>query len=78
MAGVVLNAALSAQMTEQTFRRAQAVYRLRTLSEAYGIDPREWMDAAPPPEQDGSGADAEEVVDVVEVFERERTDAGET
>lgn len=29
---------MSAQLTDQTFRRAQAVYRLRTLSETYGIN----------------------------------------
>ena len=28
--------------THQTFRRAVAVYRLRFLSEKYGIDPDEW------------------------------------
>ncbi|WP_344951696.1 EcsC family protein [Terrabacter ginsenosidimutans] len=70
--GVALNATLSAQLTEQTFRRAQAVYRLRWLSETYGIDPKEWMDGAPSadPVTDGT-QEREEAVDVVEVLEDE-------
>ncbi len=72
--GVALNAALSAQLTEQTFRRAQAVYRLRSLSETYGIDPEEWITGSPPgtPQPDGSAGEA--VVDVVEVLEEERAE----
>jgi EcsC protein family len=66
--GVGLNAALSAQLTEQTFRRAQAVYRLRSLSETYGIDAGEWMDGAPPVSPDPGGPSGEPVVDVVEAL----------
>ncbi|WP_248960897.1 EcsC family protein [Sphaerisporangium perillae] len=43
LAGVGFNAVLSAEMTDRTFRRAKAVYRLRFLSEKYGIDPKTWM-----------------------------------
>ncbi|WP_162252808.1 EcsC family protein [Knoellia sp. Soil729] len=75
LVGVGLNAALSAQLTEQTFRRAQAVYRLRALSEIYGIDPTEWVDssvtAAAPEETETSG---EEIVDVLEVLEEVRVE----
>ncbi len=70
--GVGLNAALSAQLTDQTFRRAQAVYRLRALSEAYGIDPKEWMNAASPDTSDQGGSAGEAVVDVGEVLEGEK------
>lgn len=68
--GIALGAVLSAQLTEQTFRRAQAVYRLRALSETYGIDPREWVEAAPASLPDT----AQPAVDVVEVLEAERAD----
>lgn len=72
--GVGLNAALSAQLTEQTFRRAQAVYRLRALCETYGIDPREWMDASPSDAPDVGGSAGEAVVDVIEILEGERAE----
>lgn len=72
--GVALNATLSAQLTEQTFRRAQAVYRLRTLSETYEIDPHEWMDASPFEALSGHDSAQEVVVDVIEVLEAERAD----
>ncbi len=70
--GIGLNAALSAQLTEQTFRRAQAVYRLRALSETYGIDPTEWMEASATAAPDAIGSSGEEIVDVLEVLEEVR------
>ena len=42
VAGAVLNAGVNAGLVNQAFRRAEAVYRLRFLSEKYGIDPAEW------------------------------------
>lgn len=33
---------MNAGLVHQTFRRAEAVYRLRFLSDKYGIDPAEW------------------------------------
>ncbi|GAA3670111.1 hypothetical protein GCM10022237_32390 [Nocardioides ginsengisoli] len=42
-AGVLINGGLSAQMADQTYRRARDVYRLRFLSEKYGIDPGAWV-----------------------------------
>lgn len=72
--GVGLNAALSAQLTEQTFRRAQAVYRLRSLSETYGINPRDWMDAAPSDTLEPDASAGEAVIDVAEVLEGERAE----
>lgn len=75
--GVAINASLSAQITEATFRRAQAVYRLRALSETYGIDPVEWMNAPAP---DGAAAPAGDAnaVDVLEVLEAELVEENET
>nr|WP_238356562.1 EcsC family protein [Kribbella italica] len=73
--GVGLNAALSASLTERTFRRAQAVYRLRTLSETYGIDPEEWMPRSPSPENDDAAGEA--AVDVMAVLDAERDASGQ-
>lgn len=68
--GVGLNASLSAQLTEVTFKRAQAVYRLRALSDAYGIDPSEWTQA-PAQQVVVADGDVEPVVDIVEMLEAE-------
>jgi hypothetical protein len=70
--GVGLNAALSASLTERTFRRAQAVYRLRTLSETYGIDPQEWMVGSSTSAPDNDDPAGEPVVDVMAVLDAER------
>lgn len=43
VAGVLINGGLSAQMASQTYRGARDVYRLRFLSEKYGLDPAEWV-----------------------------------
>jgi hypothetical protein len=43
IAGVLINGGLSAQMADQTYRRARDVYRLRFLSEKYEIDPASWV-----------------------------------
>lgn len=42
LADAGLNALLNANLVNQAFRRAEAVYRLRFLSEKYHIDPDEW------------------------------------
>jgi hypothetical protein len=61
VAGAVLNAAANAGLVNQSFRRAETVYRLRFLSEKYDIDPAEWCREFP------IGSD--EVEDVVQVDE---------
>lgn len=43
VAGVLINGGLSAQMADQTYRRARDVYRLRFLSEKYSIDASAWV-----------------------------------
>jgi hypothetical protein len=75
VAGAVLNAGVNAGLVNQAFRRAEAVYRLRFLSEKYGIDPAEWRREFP------IGSD--EVEDVVQVDEEldaeiERDQGGES
>lgn len=67
--GVGLNAVLSAQLVEQTFRRAQAVYRLRHLSEKYDIDPATWMEGAPSIQTAEDGK--ETVIDVAQILDDE-------
>ena len=41
--GVLVNGGLSAEMADRTFRRVQDAYRLRFLSDKYGIDPSAWL-----------------------------------
>lgn len=45
-AGVLINGGLSAQMADHTYRSARDVYRLRFLSDKYGIDPESWVTVA--------------------------------
>jgi hypothetical protein len=70
--GVGLNAALSAQLTERTFRRAGAVYRLRFLSEKYGIDPASWLRES---HDSSAAAGPEDIVDVDELLQHEIIEA---
>lgn len=53
VAGVFINAGLSAQMADVAYRSARDAYRLRFLSEKYGIDPGGWG-----PDDPGSPDDA--------------------
>ncbi|GGK44911.1 hypothetical protein Ppa06_00550 [Planomonospora parontospora subsp. parontospora] len=46
LVGVAINAALSANMTRHVYQRAEDVYRIRFLSEKYGLDPQEWLQDA--------------------------------
>jgi hypothetical protein len=70
--GIGLNAVLSAELTERTFRRAGAVYRLRFLSERYGIDPENWLR-----DLDDSAAINEDIVDVDDLLQEEIMEAPE-
>jgi hypothetical protein len=42
VAGAVINGGLNARLAQNTFNRSQAAYRLRFLTEKYGLDPVEW------------------------------------
>lgn len=46
IAGVFINAGLSAQMADSTYRTARDVYRLRFLTDKYGIDPTGWVETS--------------------------------
>lgn len=43
VAGILINAGLSAQMADSTYRAARDVYRLRFLTEKHGLDPQSWQ-----------------------------------
>lgn len=45
VAGVVINGGLNARLAHNTFGRAQAAYRLRFLTEKYGLDAASWAPA---------------------------------
>lgn len=64
VAGVFLNAGVNAGLVNQTFKQAEAVYRLRFLSDKYGIDPAEWRR-----DQADQVAEPEDVVQVDEQLE---------
>jgi hypothetical protein len=42
VAGVVINGGLNARLAQNTFKRAQDAYRLRFLTEKYGLDAASW------------------------------------
>lgn len=68
--GVGINAALSANMTKHVYQRAEDVYRVRFLSEKYGLDPQGWLqDAAHVYEDPEPGT---ELPDVAEILDEER------
>ncbi|WP_293781493.1 EcsC family protein [uncultured Aeromicrobium sp.] len=68
--GVGLNATLNANMTRHVYQRAEDVYRIRFLSDKYGIDPQMWIPADVADDVDpGSG---EELPDVVAILEEEQ------
>ncbi|HET9877666.1 MAG TPA: EcsC family protein [Mycobacterium sp.] len=61
--GAVINGGLNARIAHQTFERAQQVYRLRFLTEKYGLDPARW---APPVAADAGTVDIPLVDEVLE------------
>jgi hypothetical protein len=69
VAGAVLNAGVNAGLVRQAFRRAEAVYRLRFLSEKYDIDPAEWLGEFPAGHDQAD--EAEHVVQVDEELDAE-------
>ncbi|MDQ3573479.1 MAG: EcsC family protein [Actinomycetota bacterium] len=60
VAGVLINAGLSAQMADIAYRSARDAYRLRFLSEKYGVDPVEWV-ADQPDSDDPMGSALDEM-----------------
>jgi len=72
--GIGINAALSANLTRHTYQRAEEVYRLRFLSDKYGLDPSLWIEEAT---SDGDDFDSGllELPDVAEMLDDERRGA---
>jgi hypothetical protein len=46
VAGIVINGGMSAQLADSTFRNARDLYRLRFLTDKYGLDPADWLTEA--------------------------------
>lgn len=68
--GVAINATMSANATKTTYERAEDVYRLRFLSDKYGIDPADWVAQVSTAEE---VPDGEDIIDVVELLEEADT-----
>ena len=64
--GVAISATMSANSTKTTYERAEDAYRLRFLSDKYGIDPGDWVTGLPPDDED---SDDEDVIDVAEIMD---------
>lgn len=61
VAGVLINAGLSAQMADSAYRSARDAYRLRFLSEKYGIDPGGWGPDDPDSTDDATESALDEI-----------------
>jgi hypothetical protein len=61
VAGVLINAGLSAQMADNAYRSARDAYRLRFLSEKYGIDPGGWGPDEPDSPDDTTASALDEI-----------------
>jgi EcsC protein family len=68
--GVGINAALSANMTTHVYQRAEDVYRLRFLSEKYGLDPQAWLQDVKRVDDDPDAR--RELPDIAEILDEER------
>jgi hypothetical protein len=70
IAGALVNGGLNARIVHRTFDRAQRAYRLRFLTEKYGLDPADWAPTI-------VDADVAEVPLVDEFVEAELESAGD-
>lgn len=66
VAGVLINGGLSAQMADQTYRRARDIYRLRFLSDKYDLDAENWVTETHTEDVDTVLGAALEEVDIVD------------
>lgn len=75
VAGVLINGGMNANLAHRTYYRARTAYRLRFLTDKYGLDPAQWRpDAGDTAYQGGSGIPLiDEIVDAEIV---EATDSG--
>ena len=73
LVGIGINAALTANMTSRTYQRAEDVYRLRFLSEKYGLDPQAWLQGVTRVDQDPEFR-GELLPDIAEMLEERQSD----
>jgi hypothetical protein len=57
-------------MTSRTYQRAEDVYRLRFLSEKYGLDPQAWLQGVTHVDDDPESR--RELPDIAEMLDEER------
>jgi len=74
--GVAINATMSANTTRTTYERAEDAYRLRFLSDKYGIDPGDWVAELPPVEHDSDNDDVIDVVELIDEINADESDDG--
>jgi len=74
--GVAINATMSATTTKTTYERAEDAYRLRFLSDKYGIDPGDWVAELPPVEHDSDNDDVIDVVELIDEINADESDDG--
>ncbi|MBE1534578.1 EcsC family protein [Actinomadura algeriensis] len=70
--GIGINAALSANMTRHVYQRAEDVYRIRFLSEKYGLDPQSWLEGAADVHDDPESES--DMPNIADILDEERDD----
>lgn len=68
-AGVAISGALNANLTRTLYQRADDIYRVRFLTEKYGLDTESWLRGVPSDIVDGESTEA--VPDIMEMLEGE-------
>lgn len=69
VAGVAISGALNASLTKTLYQRAEDIYRVRFLTEKYGLDTDAWLRGAP--SDIAEGEPAEQTTDMIEMLEAE-------
>lgn len=64
--GVVINGGMNYQLANQTFRRSMQAYRLRFLTEKYGLDPTMWTQNFDSADAQSNGDELPRVDDIAE------------
>lgn len=76
-AGVAIAGALNANLTSTLYQRADDIYRVRFLTEKYGLDTDDWLRGFNAEATDVESS--EQVVDIMEILDEERSiEAGES
>lgn len=68
-AGVAIASVLNANLTRTLYQRAEDIYRVRFLTDKYGLDPESWLQGFA--EGTVPAESSEEVLDIMEVVEEE-------